>query len=917
MLHGSFWMISLRWALRLTGVVSTIFLARLLSPADFGVVAAAMVVVGMLEMFNQTGQKLALIRILDPVREHFDSAWTISICIGLGIGAVIFLIAPFTKAYFHDARTVPVMQCLALRAVLGGFENIGIVSLRRNLQFDQFFKYNVYSKLISFVVTLVLAFVLRNYWALVAGILTGAIATNILSYIMSAYRPRFSLAKVGEIWGFSFWTFIRSIAYYLNGQVDLLAIGGFASAARMGGYAVAHDLAASPTDEINGPMVAVLFPVMAKVQHDPGELRRLYLRALGWSAVICASTSTGIAMVGHDLVPVLLGPKWLPAVDLIPWLAIAAGVLGLSSGAFGTFDALNMPRQGARMALVRLVMLTLAVAPAAYFTHELVTVAAARLVMTILFIPTLLLAVGRAVGVEPGKQISMLWRPVLAAAIMAGAIQGANLYLGSGGPIRLVADVLAGVLVYSCALLAFWQIAGRPAAPENDALKLVEGLYQKWRGWQRASDEGLSAEPLRICLYAAVPSVAEYHRLPKRIFNFIRRVFYLGCDLLLFQITGRLRADHLYYRSLNDPNKGDVLIREAVRQQLGASFAQKIRFSEIGWGRLDSEAVRKINASADIFVVAGSGYFFFDEFGNLSARLGVDAASLPAICCHKIAYGIGCNYVIELPGDSVNHLPPFTPEAVDLIRTVSRQFDAISVRDALTADIIGGLSGRIVDVTADPVLFFETERTTTLRASPAKTRRLRVGLNFAVHGRISAGNFIKNFDGVCRLLRGLRDRYDIEEFVYICHLRADNVVPLLLRLRGIPIRRRTPSVAGLADAYSDLDLNICQMMHSSILSFRAGVPTINLAYDVKNAAFFKLMGMSEFCLPMSEFNVEEILAVADATIGDQVAIRKRIEEAKWRLKTRSDDFRAKVAAIANERHADVVGPDDGLLINVN
>jgi O-antigen/teichoic acid export membrane protein len=263
MLHGSFWMISLRWALRLTGVVSTVFLARLLSPADFGVVAAAMIVVGMLEMFNQTGQRLVLIRIPEPTREHYDSAWTISVLIGLVVGGAIFLVAPLTPAYFHDPRTVVVMQCLALRAVLGGLENIGIVDFRRNLQFDRFFWYNVYAKFVSFVVALTVAVVVRNYWALVAGILSAAMATTVLSFTMSAYRPRFSFTRVGEIWGFSIWALIRSIAFYFNGQIDLLAIGGFAGSARMGGYAVAHDVASSPTDEINNPMVAVLFPVMA------------------------------------------------------------------------------------------------------------------------------------------------------------------------------------------------------------------------------------------------------------------------------------------------------------------------------------------------------------------------------------------------------------------------------------------------------------------------------------------------------------------------------------------------------------------------------------------------------------------------------------------------------------------------------
>src|SRR5262245_61504418 len=85
MLNGALWMIALRWAIRLTGLVSTVMLARLLMPSDFGIVAMAMIVVTTLEIFNQTGQKLVLIRLENPTKDHFDTAWTVSFLIGLAI----------------------------------------------------------------------------------------------------------------------------------------------------------------------------------------------------------------------------------------------------------------------------------------------------------------------------------------------------------------------------------------------------------------------------------------------------------------------------------------------------------------------------------------------------------------------------------------------------------------------------------------------------------------------------------------------------------------------------------------------------------------------------------------------------------------------------------------------------------------
>src|SRR6185312_2887630 len=141
MLRGSAWAVALRWCIRGTGLLSTLILARLLTPADFGIVAMAMLVVGALEILSETGQRLAIIRHPDPTREHYDSAWTISILIGLGLSAGIFAVAPLTVDYFHEPRAVLVIRCLALRALIGGFENIGVVDFRRGLRFQRDFHY--------------------------------------------------------------------------------------------------------------------------------------------------------------------------------------------------------------------------------------------------------------------------------------------------------------------------------------------------------------------------------------------------------------------------------------------------------------------------------------------------------------------------------------------------------------------------------------------------------------------------------------------------------------------------------------------------------------------------------------------------------------------------------------------------------
>lgn len=465
---GSFWMIALRWALRLTGLVSTVILARLLAPSDFGIVAMAMIVVGTLEMFNQTGQKLVLIRLEAPTKEHFDTAWTVSFLIGLAIAAAILAVSPFTEFYFHEPRVVPVMQCLALRAVLGGLENIGTVNFRRDLRFGRFFAYNVYPKAVSFVITITLAFVLRNYWTLVIGMLSGQATLIVLSYIMDSHRPRFTLSKVREIWSFSIWAFLRSIGAYLHSQVDQIAVGGFGGSSLMGRYAVASDIAASPSREINEPMVAVLYPVMSRLQHDKAALAQVFLHALGWSAVICISASVGVALVADDMANLVLGPKWAGIGPLMAWLSIGAGLVGLSSGSYSLFDAFGLPHVGARMIWIRTFILVAAVAPVGLFTHSLIDVAIVRVIAEILFLPGLYLVAGRLLGLSLADYARYLWRPLMGALCMAGAVLLFNDLISVEGNVRLICDIVIGAGVFMASSLGAWMLAGRPAGPETD-----------------------------------------------------------------------------------------------------------------------------------------------------------------------------------------------------------------------------------------------------------------------------------------------------------------------------------------------------------------------------------------------------------------------------------------------------------------
>ncbi|HEY6260632.1 MAG TPA: oligosaccharide flippase family protein, partial [Nitrospiraceae bacterium] len=162
--RGAGWMVMLRMANRVLGVISFCILARILVPEDFGLVALAGSLGGLLEIISEFSVELALIRASQNDRRLYDSAWTIKIVRGLAVSVVLVLLASTIARFFDEPRIEAVVYFLALAGFILSFENIGVVEFRKSLAFEKEFTYLFLGRCISTVVTVVLALMWRNYW---------------------------------------------------------------------------------------------------------------------------------------------------------------------------------------------------------------------------------------------------------------------------------------------------------------------------------------------------------------------------------------------------------------------------------------------------------------------------------------------------------------------------------------------------------------------------------------------------------------------------------------------------------------------------------------------------------------------------------------------------------------------------------
>ena len=480
-LSGTIWVVAARWAIRGIGLVSAVLLARLLSPADFGVAAMAMIAVALVEVFGDTGLILHLIRHPDPSRSHFDTVFTLQLIIGAVSAVGLVLLAPLAADFFHEPRIAAVIRVLALRSLVGGMENPGIALFRKNMAFNKDFEFLVLNKGISFLVTVGLAFALRNYWALVIGSVAGACAATVQSYRMHPYRPRLDLSATPQVWGYSFWMLMQSILLFLNQRIDELLVGRIKSTALMGYYTVASDVASAPIVEIVTPLSRVLFPGLARLAQDGQALNQAFGKVLSAVAIIAFAVSIGVALVARDLTLVLLGQKWAPVIPLLRILAVCAGLTALAQPVQTLLNATGRPRIAASLSMVRQALLVATMLPAALW-YGLTAIALARTAVAgISFFLTAWVCAQR-LGV-PLKQAGLyLYRPALAAAAMAGAVIAAQQLSLAIPALRLGLSVAVGMVSYPAALLLLWRVAGRPEGVEADLVLLATAkLPVRWR----------------------------------------------------------------------------------------------------------------------------------------------------------------------------------------------------------------------------------------------------------------------------------------------------------------------------------------------------------------------------------------------------------------------------------------------------
>ena len=317
-----------------------IFLARLLTPEDFGVMTAALMVIAFSQIFWEAGMSKALIQRQTDVDEAADVAFWVNLGLGMVIAGLLFLGAqPIAMTFFQDERVIAVLQVMTLQVLLGALSSVQTALLQKEMGFKRLFWVRMTTVALPGFASIPLAWNGMGYWALVAGTLTGQVVQVIMLWRISAWRPtlRFPLSVALPMAKFGAWVGASGFMGWFYAWADSLIVGTYLGTEDLGIYRVGHQFSGLIFTFIFLPIVPVLYSYLSKIGANNQQLKKIVEKILRVSALIGIPIAILVFQFSDALAGMLFGTEWDGVGFVIGVLALMHGfswVVGMNGEVF-------------------------------------------------------------------------------------------------------------------------------------------------------------------------------------------------------------------------------------------------------------------------------------------------------------------------------------------------------------------------------------------------------------------------------------------------------------------------------------------------------------------------------------------------------------------------------------------------------
>lgn len=313
------WSAGLQTASQVLNFILGIYLARLLTPTDFGLVAMVLVFIAFSELLTNFGLSSAIIQKQNITQSHYYSAYWFSAALGAGFSALMFFASGAIASFYDSELVKEISQALSCIFLASSLCAIPTAKLQKELKHKKIGTVSLISGLVGGLTGVGLALFDYSYWSIVSQLLIANWLKVLLLHIAAKFSIKFevSIPSLKELLSFSAIVFCTQVLRKTTSQFDKLIIGRFIDATTLGLYNRAQELMSVPTKNVARVVSSVMFPALSSIQGDRRRVANIYLNTIGVIALISYPSLIGIAMVAPYFIEFVLGPQW---AEMTPFL---------------------------------------------------------------------------------------------------------------------------------------------------------------------------------------------------------------------------------------------------------------------------------------------------------------------------------------------------------------------------------------------------------------------------------------------------------------------------------------------------------------------------------------------------------------------------------------------------------------------
>jgi PST family polysaccharide transporter len=436
---------------------ATMVLARLLTPADFGLVAMVAAFTGFVGLFKDLGLSIATVQRREINHAQISSLFWTNVGLSVVLMGVVAMAAPAVAGFYNEPRLMWITIAVGGTFILGGLSTQHTALLQRQMRFEALAAIQVVSLLAGSTAGIVLAWRGAGYWSLVAMSAVTALTDAIMVWSVVRWRPGRPGIGRGVIDMLRFGRDVTAFncLNYLSRNVDNVLIGNAWGPGALGIYSRAYSLLLFPLQQVNAPIAAVAIPALSRLQGNPAQFRRYYCRMVQLIAYVAIPLVMLLAILANEVVLIVLGDQWVDAARIFRIFSLFAMSQSILTTVGWVLASLGRTRRMLALGIVTAVCVVVAFAIGLPWGP--VGVAwAGTIAFTGLVVPNMIVAFENT-PVSLADVWESVWRPVVLSCVMGAGAAMAHRFTESLDPFMSVVLVTIASLATAAVTVSVWR----------------------------------------------------------------------------------------------------------------------------------------------------------------------------------------------------------------------------------------------------------------------------------------------------------------------------------------------------------------------------------------------------------------------------------------------------------------------------